>query len=110
MNYSDTTSVNSIGVPAAISIAPMTAIRDFLTFKLGTEEYDIDILRLQEIRSYEAPTRMANMPAFIKGVVNLRGVIVPILDMRIKFSQYVLQRFHRGHCVDHWQTSGGYGG
>ena len=63
----------------------ITNIREFLTFKLGQEEYGIDILRVQEIRSYEAPTRMANMPAFVKGVVNLRGVIVPVLDMRLKF-------------------------
>ena len=62
-----------------------TNIREFLAFKLGREEYGIDILRVQEIRSYEEPTRMANAPAFIKGVINLRGVIVPIVDMRIKF-------------------------
>lgn len=62
-----------------------TSIREFLAFKLGSEEYGIDILRVQEIRSYEEPTRMANAPAFIKGVINLRGVIVPIVDMRIKF-------------------------
>ncbi len=65
--------------------AVVTAIREFLAFKLGGEEYGIDILRVQEIRSYEEPTRMANAPAFIKGVINLRGVIVPIVDMRIKF-------------------------
>ena len=57
---------------------------EYLTFRLGNEEYGIDILRVQEIRSYEAPTRIANAPAFIKGVVNLRGVIVPIVDLRIK--------------------------
>ena len=57
---------------------------EFLTFRLGAEEYGIDILRVQEIRSYEAPTRIANAPAFIKGVVNLRGVIVPIVDLRVK--------------------------
>jgi len=61
-------------------------IREFLAFKLGREEYGIDILRVQEIRSYEEPTRMANAPAFIKGVINLRGVIVPIVDMRMKFN------------------------
>jgi len=65
---------------------PAAAIREFLAFKLGDEEYGIDILRVQEIRSYEPPTRMANTPAFLKGVINLRGVIVPILDMRIKFN------------------------
>ena len=57
---------------------------EFLTFRLGAEEYGIDILRVQEIRSYESPTRIANAPPFIKGVVNLRGVIVPIVDLRVK--------------------------
>ena len=59
---------------------------EFLAFKLGAAEYGIDILRVQEIRSYEEPTRIANAPPFIKGVVNLRGVIVPIIDMRLKFN------------------------
>lgn len=59
--------------------------REFLTFRLGAEEYGIDILKVQEIRSYEAPTRIANAPAFVKGVINLRGVIVPIVDLRLKF-------------------------
>jgi purine-binding chemotaxis protein CheW len=58
---------------------------EFLSFKLGAEEYGIEILRVQEIRSYEAPTRIANAPDFIKGVVNLRGVIVPLVDLRLKF-------------------------
>lgn len=59
---------------------------EYLTFTLGKEEYGIDILKAQEIRSYEAVTRIANAPDFIKGVVNLRGIIVPIVDMRIKFN------------------------
>ena len=59
---------------------------EFLTFRLGAEEYGIDILKVQEIRSYEQPTRIANAPAFIKGVVNLRGVIVPIVDLRLKLN------------------------
>jgi purine-binding chemotaxis protein CheW len=58
----------------------------FLTLRLGTEEYAIDILRVQEIRSYEEPTRMVNAPSFVKGVVNLRGVIVPIVDLRLKLN------------------------
>jgi purine-binding chemotaxis protein CheW len=57
---------------------------EFLTFRLGAEEYGIDILRVHEIRSYEPPTRIAGAPAFIKGVINLRGVIVPIVDLRLK--------------------------
>lgn len=59
--------------------------REYLTFRLGEEEYGIDILKVQEIRGYEQPTRIANAPHFIKGVVNLRGVIVPIIDMRLRF-------------------------
>lgn len=59
--------------------------RELLTFTLGSEEYGIDILKVQEIRGYEAVTTIANSPEFIKGVVNLRGIIVPIVDMRIKF-------------------------
>src|SRR5215216_5649644 len=58
---------------------------EFLTFRLGSESYGIEILKVQEIRGYETPTSIANAPAFIKGVINLRGVIVPILDLRIKF-------------------------
>ena len=73
-----------VASPAA-ALAP-TTLREFLAFKLGAEEYGIDILRVQEIRSYEEPTQIANAPAFIKGVVNLRGVIVPIIDMRLKFN------------------------
>ena len=66
--------------------AAAAAVREFLSFRLGAEEYGIDILKVQEIRGYEKPTRMAGVPDFIKGVVNLRGIIVPILDMRIKFN------------------------
>src|ERR1700747_930376 len=61
-------------------------VNEFLTFKLGGEEYGIDILKVQEIRGYEAVTRIANAPAFIKGVVNRRGVMVPIGDLRVKFA------------------------
>lgn len=59
---------------------------EFLTFTLGKEEYGIDILKVQEIRGYDAVTHIANAPEFIKGVINLRGIIVPIVDMRIKFN------------------------
>ena len=67
------------------ALADTLGHREYLSFKLGAEEYGIDILKVQEIRGYEAPTRIANAPAFIKGVVNLRGVIVPIVDMRVRF-------------------------
>ncbi|MBE9608801.1 chemotaxis protein CheW [Chitinilyticum piscinae] len=60
--------------------------QELLVFTLGVEEYGIDILKVQEIRGYDAVTSIANAPAFIKGVINLRGNIVPIVDMRIKFN------------------------
>jgi purine-binding chemotaxis protein CheW len=59
---------------------------EILAFKLGSEEYGVDILKVQEIRGYDTVTRVANAPDFIKGVINLRGVIVPIIDMRIRFN------------------------
>jgi len=67
-----------------------TSANEFLTFTLGEEEYGMPILNVQEIRGYDAVTHIANTPDFIKGVVNLRGIIVPIVDMRIKF--------HLGHA------------
>jgi purine-binding chemotaxis protein CheW len=81
---------------AAPSPDALTSIREFLAFKLGSEEYGIDILRVQEIRSYEKPTRIASAPEFIKGVVNLRGVIVPIIDMRLKLK---LEQAHYDHLT-----------
>jgi purine-binding chemotaxis protein CheW len=58
---------------------------EYLAFTLGQEEYGIDIQKVSEIRNYETPTRIANAPDFVKGVINLRGLIVPIVDMRIRF-------------------------
>jgi len=79
-----TTSSNAqvSGAPSAHDIS----CNEFLAFTLGKEEYGIDILKVQELRGYESVTRIANSPDFIKGVVNLRGIIVPIIDMRIKFN------------------------
>jgi purine-binding chemotaxis protein CheW len=62
------------------------SVNEALAFTLGDEEYGINILKVQEIRGYDTVTRIANAPDFIKGVVNLRGIIVPIVDMRIKFN------------------------
>lgn len=76
----------------ALNVAAETSVvsgnnlaNEFLTFRLGQEEYGIEILKVQEIRGYDAITQIANAPEFIKGVINLRGIIVPIVDMRIKF-------------------------
>jgi len=74
------------GKGARAAAAAAATHGEYLTFRLGGEEYGIDILRVQEIRSYEQPTRIANSPAFLKGVVNLRGVIVPIIDLRVKLN------------------------
>lgn len=67
------------------SVASSGEEKEYLTFTLGDEEYGIDILNVQEIRGYDAVTRIANTPDYIKGVINMRGVIVPIIDMRIRF-------------------------
>ncbi|MGE4367283.1 chemotaxis protein CheW [Thermomonas sp.] len=68
------------GLPANAAVAG-----EFLTFTLGQEEYGVDILKVQEIRGYDAVTRLPDAPDYIKGVINLRGTIVPIIDMRVKF-------------------------
>lgn len=60
--------------------------QEYLTFTLGDESYALDILQVKEIRGYEAVTKIANAPEFIKGVINLRGDIVPVIDLRIKFN------------------------
>jgi purine-binding chemotaxis protein CheW len=74
--------ISQVAAGAGMLMSP----NEFLAFTLGREEYGIDILRVQEIRGYESVTRIANAPEFFKGVINLRGTIVPIMDMRIKFN------------------------
>jgi len=78
----------SVGMAGGSAQAQMGAgeLREFLSFRLGGEEYGIEILKVQEIRGWEQPTAIANTPAFIKGVINLRGIIVPIVDLRLKFN------------------------
>lgn len=70
MNYADSLAENT----------------EYLVFNLGLEEHGLDILKVQEIRGYEKVTAIANTPAYIKGVIDLRGTIVTIIDLRIKFS------------------------
>jgi len=60
--------------------------REMLTFRLGSEAYGINILKVQEIRGCDPVTTIAGTPEFIRGVIDLRGVIVPIVDMRVKFA------------------------
>ncbi len=84
MNYPDLTTAGQHEAPVIHNVLRLP--KELLSFQIGHEEYGIDILRVQEIRRYEAPTRIANAPAFIKGVVNLRGVIVPVIDLRLKLN------------------------
>jgi purine-binding chemotaxis protein CheW len=86
INSSEVVTVSSALAPPSTSASFADELpREYLSFRLGGEEYGIDILKVQEIRGYEQPTRIASAPGFIKGVTNLRGVIVPIVDLRIKF-------------------------
>ncbi len=77
--------MNTDAATGMINAKTKSAAGEYLTFVLGTEEYGLEILKVQEIRGYDAVTQIANTPDFIKGVVNLRGKIVPIVDLRIKF-------------------------
>ena len=67
-----------------MSTTPDTAAGEFLTYTLGDEQYGVDILKVQEIRGYDAVTRVPDAPEYIKGVINLRGTIVPVIDLRLK--------------------------
>mgnify|MGYP003364978943 CR=1 FL=1 len=71
---------------SAQSVTAAHSSLEVLSFTLGQEEYGISIQKVQELRGYDTVTRIANAPEFVKGVVNLRGIIVPIVDMRIKFN------------------------
>lgn len=79
--------MNSPAAPHSATSASSKAATagEFLTFTLGQEEYGVDILKVQEIRGYDAVTRLPDAPDYIKGVINLRGTIVPVIDMRVKF-------------------------
>lgn len=89
-----TTSATRLAPAPGTAQAVMTDLREFLAFKIGNEEYGVDILRVQEIRSYEKPTTIANATGELLGVMNLRGVIVPILDLRLKLGQTAVHYDH----------------
>jgi len=77
--------LNSLDASSNAANLSEVGVREYLTFTLGAEEYGVDILKVQEIRGYDAVTRIPDAPDFIKGVINLRGTIVPVVDMRLKF-------------------------
>jgi len=64
----------------------ITSGDQYLTFSLDNEQYAVDILCVEEIRSWEQPTKIPNAPGYVKGVINMRGIIVPIIDLRLKFT------------------------
>lgn len=68
----------------AVSSLPFPC--EVLAFTLGNEEYGINLMKVQEIPGYDAVARIANAPDYIKGVMNLRGIMVPIVDMGIRFN------------------------
>ena len=76
-----------------IDLGQQQGVKQFLTFIMAGEEYGVDILTVQEIRSWEEITVLPNAPDFVKGVINLRGTIVPIIDLRLRFGLPCLQ-----HC------------
>ncbi|MRX09019.1 chemotaxis protein CheW [Pseudoduganella sp. FT25W] len=85
-----------------------TTTEEFLTFTLGSEQYGLSLTSIQELRSYERVTQLLNLPDYVKGVINLRGVIVPVVDLRIKlgtgtpiYDQFtsVIVVNHDGHVV-----------
>lgn len=74
-------------IDKARDVSPIDEVGDqYLTFRLAEADYGIDILRVQEIRGWDETTRLPNTPDFVRGVINLRGNIVPIYDLRLRFN------------------------
>ncbi len=73
------------GADETVLVEEEKEVRQHLTFVLGGEEYGFDILRVQEIKGWEVPTVIPNTPDYVKGVINLRGAIVPVIDLRLRF-------------------------
>ena len=80
-------SVHALGLKG-----PQTSDNQFLTFRLDGQDYGISILKIQEIKGWDKVTPIPNSPAYIKGVLNLRGVIVPIIDLRLRFGLVEAER------------------
>ena len=77
--------MESVSSQEKLLAASVGESKEYLTFMLGEEQYGLAIIQVKEIRGYEPVTKIANAPDFIKGVINLRGDIVPIVDLRVKF-------------------------
>lgn len=68
-----------------MNISSIAGIRQYLTFQLGSEVFGIDVSNVREILEFNSATRVPKTPDFMRGVINLRGSVVPVLDMRLKF-------------------------
>src|SRR5262249_43921894 len=77
---------NFVNVNLSMGSANSDGSNQFLTFTLDSEEYGIEILKVQEIKGFSKITPIPNAPPFVKGVMNLRGAVVPIVDLRSRFS------------------------
>lgn len=81
--------IESVGTESEVQLEGIDFIstgNQYLTFCLGHENYGVEIICVTEIRGWESPTKIPNSPVYMKGVINLRGVIVPIIDLRIMFN------------------------
>ncbi len=72
---------------AAEQLGQIASVDQYLTFTIGSEDYGVRILSVQEIRGWEAVARVPNTPGYVKGVLNLRGTAVPVIDMRLRMHQ-----------------------
>ena len=85
----NTFDITRTGAPAAVTSGDANSTCQFLTFTIGAEEYGVDIMAVREIKGWTETTRLPGTPDFMRGVINLRGLIIPIFDLRA--------RFHLGH-------------
>src|SRR4051794_40786190 len=81
----DTASSVALLANARAKTGPISAEEQYVTFTVGSEEYGVNILSVREIRGWTAETKLPNMPDYVRGVVNLRGIIIPIFDLRARF-------------------------
>lgn len=81
-----------------MNLAEATTTMQYLTFKLGEENFAIDVIKAQEILDFVAPTRVPQTPPFMLGVINLRGSVVPVIDLRCKFGMSEAER-NRDSCI-----------
>jgi purine-binding chemotaxis protein CheW len=76
---------NNSNLPAPTGMSGNEQTVQFITFTIGEEEYGVDIMSVREIKGWTETTTLPNSPPFVRGVINLRGVIVPIFDLRARF-------------------------